>query len=175
MRISDWSSDVCSSDLVRGAAAPPAQAALRHGSAARLLRRRGPPAAWAVGRGRLPRSIGSARLRARDLRRRASAGLPQRRPGGGDAERRGARRRSRAAAQPAGRDADRRVAGEAGRPPAHQVAESRARGARAAGITRSEEHTSEIQSPMRISYAVFCLKKKNKTAYISKTRHKTPK
>src|SRR3546814_6644596 len=28
---------------------------------------------------------------------------------------------------------------------------------------RSEEHTSELQSLMRISYAVFCLKKKNKT------------
>src|SRR3546814_1295778 len=34
---------------------------------------------------------------------------------------------------------------------------------------RSEEHTSELQSLMRISYAVFCLKKKNihnKTLYI---------
>src|SRR3546814_8676356 len=30
------------------------------------------------------------------------------------------------------------------------------------GPTRSEEHTSELQSLMRISYAVFCLKKKNK-------------
>src|SRR3546814_8711234 len=29
-------------------------------------------------------------------------------------------------------------------------------------IGRSEEHTSELQSLMRISYAVFCLKKKNK-------------
>src|SRR3546814_10631669 len=29
--------------------------------------------------------------------------------------------------------------------------------------SRSEEHTSELQSLMRISYAVFCLKKKNKT------------
>src|SRR3546814_1582556 len=29
-------------------------------------------------------------------------------------------------------------------------------------IRRSEEHTSELQSLMRISYAVFCLKKKNK-------------
>src|SRR3546814_3920957 len=29
-------------------------------------------------------------------------------------------------------------------------------------LTRSEEHTSELQSLMRISYAVFCLKKKNK-------------
>src|SRR3546814_9431621 len=30
------------------------------------------------------------------------------------------------------------------------------------GHPRSEEHTSELQSLMRISYAVFCLKKKNK-------------
>src|SRR3546814_7360638 len=30
---------------------------------------------------------------------------------------------------------------------------------------RSEEHTSELQSLMRISYAVFCLKKKKKTDY----------
>src|SRR3546814_10376782 len=31
------------------------------------------------------------------------------------------------------------------------------------GAIRSEEHTSELQSLMRISYAVFCLKKKNHT------------
>src|SRR3546814_7012763 len=31
-----------------------------------------------------------------------------------------------------------------------------------ARVVRSEEHTSELQSLMRISYAVFCLKKKNK-------------
>src|SRR3546814_4643819 len=38
--------------------------------------------------------------------------------------------------------------------------------ASAAGDTsRSEEHTSELQSLMRISYAVFCLKKKQTTAY----------
>src|SRR3546814_3373097 len=30
-------------------------------------------------------------------------------------------------------------------------------------VKRSEEHTSELQSLMRISYAVFCLKKKNTT------------
>src|SRR3546814_3216016 len=30
---------------------------------------------------------------------------------------------------------------------------------------RSEEHTSELQSLMRISYAVFCLKKKNTTRH----------
>src|SRR3546814_2632948 len=33
----------------------------------------------------------------------------------------------------------------------------------AATSVRSEEHTSELQSLMRISYAVFCLKKKKKT------------
>src|SRR3546814_2654010 len=32
-------------------------------------------------------------------------------------------------------------------------------------VTRSEEHTSELQSLMRISYAVFCLKKKNKKTF----------
>src|SRR3546814_8330868 len=30
---------------------------------------------------------------------------------------------------------------------------------------RSEEHTSELKSPMRISYAVFCLNKKNQTRH----------
>src|SRR3546814_7564753 len=39
---------------------------------------------------------------------------------------------------------------------------------------RSEEHTSELQSLMRISYAVFCLKKKKKKikAHIYKCTHK---
>src|SRR3546814_3450100 len=32
-------------------------------------------------------------------------------------------------------------------------------------LVRSEEHTSELQSLMRISYAVFCLKKKKKTTH----------
>src|SRR3546814_4861274 len=36
-------------------------------------------------------------------------------------------------------------------------------------FVRSEEHTSELQSLMRISYAVFCLKKKNKPQIIAKT------
>src|SRR3546814_9276763 len=34
---------------------------------------------------------------------------------------------------------------------------------------RSEEHTSELQSLMRISYAVFCLKKKKPTQQINRT------
>src|SRR3546814_1312387 len=37
---------------------------------------------------------------------------------------------------------------------------TRTRCARSYGPARSEEHTSELQSLMRISYAVFCLKKK---------------
>src|SRR3546814_2822976 len=42
------------------------------------------------------------------------------------------------------------------------------RAARDPEAARSEEHTSELQSLMRISYAVFCLKKqkKNKNTYI---------
>src|SRR3546814_7288274 len=52
-----------------------------------------------------------------------------------------------------------------GRTPAEEtVAQTRALGRRA---ERSEEHTSELQSLMRISYAVFCLKKKNQQ------KHKT--
>src|SRR3546814_2268739 len=46
------------------------------------------------------------------------------------------------------------------------------------GFVRSEEHTSELQSLMRISYAVFCLKKKKQhntrhkiTQHIHNTRH----
>src|SRR3546814_1561094 len=41
-------------------------------------------------------------------------------------------------------------------------------GYRSAGLSlkRSEEHTSELQSLMRISYAVFCLQKKNKKTYL---------
>src|SRR3546814_1504157 len=37
---------------------------------------------------------------------------------------------------------------------------------------RSEEHTSELQSLMRISYAVFCLKKKNKYTITTRIRTK---
>src|SRR3546814_3222244 len=45
-------------------------------------------------------------------------------------------------------------------------------------VVRSEEHTSELQSLMRISYAVFCLKKKTKplltTKHITKLVKTTP-
>src|SRR3546814_6888315 len=42
-----------------------------------------------------------------------------------------------------------------------------------AEATRSEEHTSELQSLMRISYAVFCLKKKKKTLKKTQKTHHT--
>src|SRR3546814_8390399 len=103
MRISDWSSDVCSSDLQR----------LAEGDDPRL------------GRG----VVGLARI-------------------AGDADHRG--------------DVD-----DAALARLHHAAHHRLAAAVDAGEVgvedRSEEHTSELQSLMRISYAVFCLKKKNHT------------
>src|SRR3546814_10259565 len=53
--------------------------------------------------------------------------------------------------------------GLAGAAPQDRQGDHRQRGndEQADGQHRSEEHTSELQSLMRISYAVFCLKKKN--------------
>src|SRR3546814_8450621 len=42
------------------------------------------------------------------------------------------------------------------------------------GMARSEEHTSELQSLMRISYAVFCLKKKKQNITLIKYPPCTP-
>src|SRR3546814_9470720 len=42
-------------------------------------------------------------------------------------------------------------------------------------LARSEEHTSELQSLMRISYAVYCLKKKNKSYDELYSRHEKTK
>src|SRR3546814_9706548 len=41
-------------------------------------------------------------------------------------------------------------------------------------FVRSEQHTSELQSLMRISYAVFCLKKKKSVLYIKQANKKQP-
>src|SRR3546814_1263252 len=101
MRISDWSADVCSSDLGAGG---------RVGGAG--------GAAWRPG----------------DVAVRAAAG-------------------PRAAGD---RRAAQRGTGKGGRVPAVHARGHRHRG----DGHRSEEHTSELQSLMRISYAVFCLKKK---------------
>src|SRR3546814_4515271 len=47
--------------------------------------------------------------------------------------------------------------------PLHQLLDQQGRQSNPAATSpRSEEHTSELQSLMRISYAVLCLKKKNK-------------
>src|SRR3546814_1754292 len=43
------------------------------------------------------------------------------------------------------------------------------------GDTRSEEHTSELQSLMRISYAVFCLKKKRQNHMTPSARYEEHK
>src|SRR3546814_8752563 len=65
----------------------------------------------------------------------------------------------------------RRVRRRAGRRP-----EGRPRTAHHGGLRRSEEHTSELQSLMRISYAVFCLKKKKiKSEDHERMKHKRKK
>src|SRR3546814_1017358 len=116
MRISDWSSDVCSSDLFDDEQRPldPAHLAQRGGKI--VLARIGGELAQDAAR----RDLSSAH-------------------GGGAAEQIG----------PVGND--QRLT----RLAAHQRAQFARRRGR-----RSEEHTSELQSLMRISYAVFCLKKK---------------
>src|SRR3546814_5040109 len=108
MRISDWSSDVCSSDLAHQVQARAAELHLR--------KLRGDP--------REPAGVRAVRPRKGRLHRSGDA--PHRQVRGGQRRHPAARRNLRNASAPA----------------------------------RSEEHTSELQSLMRISYAVFCLKKK---------------
>src|SRR3546814_2017534 len=131
MRITDWSSDVCSSDL-------PFRLRLR---------------ADCGGDGRRAAGLGRGNRVERDrdpaIRPRGDVeGLPR------PAHRAAALRRD--GALQLRLDGDRAAA--AGRGRAGRAAGPRSR--RAPG--RSEEHTSELQSLMRTSYAVFCLKKKTK-------------
>src|SRR3546814_3013856 len=74
-----------------------------------------------------------------------------------------------------GRRADDRLDRPAQPAPACRCAQyaPRRRGAEPAVAPRSEEHTSELQSLMRISYAVFCLKKKKYTRTRYNEKHKT--
>src|SRR3546814_3332008 len=81
--------------------------------------------------------------------------------------RRGARPRHDPRAGPAPRGAGTEVARRQGLGVAEGARHGPARGA----AERSEEHTSELQSLMRISYAVFCLKKKKKTNQPSTTQN----
>src|SRR3546814_5119300 len=127
MRISDWSSDVCSSDLQQPEGAFGARRRLRRRREAGVEQRAIEPAPGAA--------------------RPAAAGI-ERQQGivGGVAQ-------GKAAALPV---RQRRLE-------AQHAADQRQRLAarRDALAQRSEEHTSELQSPMRTSYAVFSLKKKN--------------
>src|SRR3546814_5200195 len=113
MRISDWSSDVCSSDLKEAKVRASLQATAHRGRAA--------PHPAAVPR-RSSACCGAGPVRAPAPRPLPIARAPKR-------------------FQSAWR---------------HHCAHG-----------RSEEHTSELQSLMRISYAVFCLKKKKKTMIIN--------
>src|SRR3546814_4750348 len=134
MRISDWSSDVCSSDLGGVADA-------RTGAGGR------------AGRGPCP---DRARERRED-HRQAGNRIGRDRPPTGDVHpaRPGAVRVPAQRRQGSVRPGDERGAILARAGGAGAGREGR-------GSVRSEEHTSELQSLMRISYAVFCLKKKNK-------------
>src|SRR3546814_7174938 len=115
MRISDWSSDVCSSDLhaVAEAKGPPQRA--------------GVPPAYRRGTGARPRR--GCRDHGRERHRHHARLL---------------------------RPAIDRWPGHVATAPLWD---------RPRLSCRSEEHTSELQSLMRISYAVFCLKKKTKTKH----------
>src|SRR3546814_6311415 len=127
MRISDWSSDVCSSELVHV-----------------------PLGGQAVAGRRQPEAVGQVpleqrRVLAADARPAAGEGVLAA-PGRGRVD------DDRHLAQPGGD-------GRGGVLDVHLEAGA----TRHRRVRRSEEHTSELQSLMRISYAVFCLKKKNTT------------
>src|SRR3546814_3271106 len=132
MRISDWSSDVCSSDLPAGQRCGPScpYAGLRNGKATtphNLTRGwQGQPRIASGAQRHLGIGIGGPCLHDRHL---AQVDL---------------------------------VEGPLFAVPAFAALGHLEAEAHAAKV-RSEEHTSELQSLMRISYAVFCLKKKNKT------------
>src|SRR3546814_9567935 len=135
VRISDWSSDVCSSDL----------RFLRQ--VLRLHARRG--AALRDGQWR----------RGDDDRQRREDGRDQGGPPGGSAACRWRSARGLLGLAESGSpDADHEER--------RNLQEQQRCGAEPRGCLnierRSEEHTSELQSLMRTSYAVFCLKKKNK-------------
>src|SRR3546814_6308080 len=87
---------------------------------------------------------------------RGSSGRRRHRSGTGADRPRTPRRGDRA------RPARRRCRRHAPGPSSSPAGAPRRRGGGRAGRSRSEEHTSELQSLKRISYAVFCLQKKNR-------------
>src|SRR3546814_2563210 len=140
MRISDWSSDVCSSDLAAAAEAPrPACSAAVYRQALSLLIAQRRPSEYLLGgRESLQRLVDS------HLRLLAEAGII-------DAALRDAALAERS------RFTDGPLIAAAPASPNSWKAAATLR-TRLLGQLRSEEHTSELQSLMRISYAVFCLK-----------------
>src|SRR3546814_4910209 len=137
MRISDWSSDVCSSDLLFHRPAGAGDRELPEGRPAGAGRRDLPqPGAHPVGR----RPAGGSQAGCAEG---LGQGCEEARGSQEDSCPEGLRTQS-IAAEVVGID----------RIDWYKLGSSR----------RSEEHTSELQSLMRISYAVFCLKKKNKTS-----------
>src|SRR3546814_4267424 len=133
MRISDWSSDVCSADLL--GACRQVVGVLRH-------------VAFVDRQNRLVRRVWVGQLAAA---RSDSSGLLQPAVIGGD--------RAVLVAGHLGADCGQALAELRSVRWTHRGHGADAPGQGHAG-TRSEEHTSELQSLMRISYAVFCLKKK---------------
>src|SRR3546814_10178147 len=125
MRISDWSSDVCSSDLIGCRK----EVRLPRPFRCQILQQ---DAAFGIDASRLKHRFHHLPRDPHD-----DARIVGRR---GQPRRSGCRRRVRAIT---------RAMCEGDQPARRQ--------------SRSEEHTSELQSLMRISYAVFCLKKKNTT------------
>src|SRR3546814_3654641 len=113
------------------------------------------------------RSMAGPRGERRD-RARQRARPPLRR--GGRAGDRPARRPTRAHGSVTGVVTDLRV-GAIPPPPAEPGPDAQAAVLQA--MARSEEHTSELQSLMRISYAVFCLKKKKITHIITNKKLNT--
>src|SRR3546814_1615310 len=157
MRISDWSSDLCSSDL----ATARRQAPQSHPH--RLHSQTNPPPRAPRPRRHLLHHPVRRRLLAAGLSWRVDRAARPARPGAVGAGRRAARR----AAARAGA-VDDRPADFARQP--RQAAACVARVlavAHLVAVARSEEHTSELQSLMRISYAVFCLKKKKQKSAIT--------
>src|SRR3546814_1369174 len=141
MRISDWSSDVCSSDLVGHLEKKLGVAAAQHRFGQILsiamphlsdrLKAKYDRRPELAPLGEQPGEIVDARQVGELVEDEPDAALGRRRK---------PEHRTRGTFEPAGEQRLRRL----------EI------------ILRSEEHTSELQSLMRTSYAVFCLKKKNK-------------
>src|SRR3546814_5764118 len=117
-------------------------------------------------------SDGSSDVCSSDLTTTPSSGASSRRCARSDRRRAGQESASSSAAASGGVGSE----NESGRPKAAaaDIVMARLRnGIRApAPASRSEEHTSELQSLMRISYAVFCLKKKKEKKILQVDTHK---